>query len=109
MPTKGYSHIQAAGITNCSGKVYIDSSRLHFSDEGIFLSTQQGKLGKISHISHDSSGYYLTPLSPKEEPGNSNEKEEETWACPNCGNISSKDIHACEVCDWPFGINIWIF
>ena len=108
-PTKGYSNLKTSSLENHSEKVYIDSSRLHFSDEGIFLNTHQGQWGKISHIFHDSYGYYLTPISSKGNPKNTTENEEQTWPCPDCGHINSKDTHICEVCDWPWGINIWNF
>ena len=113
MPEKGYSNLKGSSIMtleNHSEKMYIESSRLHFSDEGIFLNTHKGGWGKISHISHDSKGYYLAaPLSSDTKQQNSTDSEEATWECPDCGHSNSKSARICEVCQWPCGISIWDF
>lgn len=41
-------------------KLYIEASRVHFSDEGIFLKTDSNHLMPIDHLSHDVVGYYLS-------------------------------------------------
>ena len=85
-------------------KIYIDSDRLHFSNEGIFLlTTHNNEWRKIRHIHHDSQGYYLafnraTIVNARKTGYNSTNN---VWECPYCGAENTSTNGVCETCLWP--------
>lgn len=105
IPVKGYSNPKATTIENHSEKMYIESSKLYFSDEGIFLKTRSDEWRPVGHIYHDSKGYYLAKNSSSNAQiitaKNSKEKEESTWTCPSCYYENTSTNGVCERCLWP--------
>jgi hypothetical protein len=93
MPAEGFSNFGADRIE----RWYIDSSKLHFSDEGIFLESRSGEWKPIGHIYHDSKGYYLarSNLIGKQLDA------QDVWTCPSCYSENTSTSGVCSVCLWP--------
>ena len=85
--------------------MYIDSARLYFSDEGIFLKTRFNEWKSIGHIYHDLQGYYLTKSFSSSNQVSScedaTESEVNIWECPSCGYENTTTTGVCERCLWP--------
>ena len=59
---KGYSNPRMSSVMiaeNHSEKMYIEPSKLYFSDEGVFIKTRSNEWRPIDHICYDVKGYYL--------------------------------------------------
>lgn len=96
--TKGYSNPRALPNENHSEKIYIDSSRLSFSGDGIFLRTLSDDWRQIGYICHDSNGYYLPKYKSAQDTKN---KAETIWICPKCFRENTSTSGVCEHCLWP--------
>lgn len=80
-------------------RFYVESTRLHFSDEGLFLKTNTNHLVPISQLSHDEAGYYISP----------------SWfrtshyeaSCNSCGFLyQDRSPQPCENCDQSVGFTL---
>lgn len=96
-PIKGLSEVRT------SQKIYIDSSKLCFSDEGIFLETLHHGWRQISQIHHDAKGYYLVRYSRAHKKS----QGEEVWVCPSCKYENTTTSGVCENCLWPLYEQDW--
>jgi len=64
---------------NHSEKMYIDPSKLYFSDEGIFLKICSDEWTQLDNICHDEQGYYLIEsVLPSESTSNLREYDFDT-------------------------------
>ncbi len=86
---------------NIAKKTYIDSERLVFSEDGIFLNTLENEWKEISGIHHDSYGYYLLSNSEESfeiEMCSTSSQNAEPWICPNCDYENHGSRMICSNC-----------
>lgn len=97
-------NVEGSAETNRIKRIYIESEKLHFSDEGIFLQTNSSEWRQVNHINHDTEGYFLEVNFSKDnssEDTYSKENTDSTWECPSCRYVNPENSGVCEKCLWP--------